>query len=255
MRFILSWIFTIPFFVFFFLILFVFHPIQVIALKLGGYSAHKKVVDWMCFCLVQNLHWTLSRVSLKNLAGDLPTDRPLIIVSNHQSAMDIPMIAWVFRKNHPKYISKESNGKGIPSISYNIRNGGSVLIDREKPKEALQKIQKFAEKLGEKNYAACIFPEGTRTKDGNLHEFKSRGIAQLLDSMPNALIVPVAIQDNWKIESKKFMPIPVFNHFRCTALQPIEPSKHEKEELAGLIRSQIEEFLDNSVSQNTLSSK
>ncbi len=244
MRFIFSWIFTIPFAFFFFLILIIFHPIQVIALNLFGYNAHKRVVDIMCFCLVQNLRWTLSRVSLKNLAGDLPTDRPLIIVSNHQSAMDIPMIACLFRKNHPKYVSKIENGRGIPSISYNIRNGGSVLIDRKNPVESIEKIKNFAEKLEKKNRSACIFPEGSRSKNGVLKPFKQKGILQLLDSMPNALIVPVAIQENWKIESQKFLPVPAFNHFRCTALQPIEPNEHEKEELTELTRSRIEEFMN-----------
>ncbi len=158
--------------------------------------------------------------------------------------MDIPMIAWIFRKNHPKYISKKENGKGIPSISYNIRNGGSVLIDRTKPQEAIEDIKKFADKLEKTNRSACIFPEGSRSKNGVLKPFKQGGILQLLDSMPNALIVPVAIKDNWKIESKNCLPVPAFNHFRCTALQPIEPEKHEKEELTELIRSRIEEVLN-----------
>jgi 1-acyl-sn-glycerol-3-phosphate acyltransferase len=119
-----------------------------------------------------------------------------------------------------------------------------VLIDRDKPVEAIAKIKDFAEKLENNNRSACIFPEGTRSKKGELLAFKSRGIEQLLESMPNALIVPVAIQDNWKIESNSFMPVPVFNHFRCTSLQAIEPNQHKKEELAGLIRSRIEEYID-----------
>jgi 1-acyl-sn-glycerol-3-phosphate acyltransferase len=65
----------------------------------------------------------------------LPEDRPLIFVANHQSTYDIPPLIWHLRKYHPKFISKIELGKGIPSVSFNLRHGGSILIDRKKPKE------------------------------------------------------------------------------------------------------------------------
>ena len=46
------------------------------------------------------------------------------------------------RKWHPKFISKKELGKGIPSVSYNLKYGGSALIDRKDPKQALPEIKK-----------------------------------------------------------------------------------------------------------------
>ena len=69
---------------------------------------------------------------------DLTIGKPLIIVANHQSTYDIPPIIWYLKKFHPKFISKKQLGRGIPGVSYNLRNGGSVLIDRSRPKESIR---------------------------------------------------------------------------------------------------------------------
>ena len=64
-------------------------------------------------------------------------------------------------------------GNGIPSVSFNLRHGGSVLIERNNPKDALNKIKKFGELLKKKKYSAVIFPEGTRSRDGNPKKFQN----------------------------------------------------------------------------------
>ena len=53
-------------------------------------------------------------------------------------------------------------GRGILSVSFNLRNGGSVLIDRKKPVESINKIKTFAQKVNREKWSAVIFPEGTR---------------------------------------------------------------------------------------------
>ena len=63
--------------------------------------------------------------------------QPYIIVCNHQSLYDIPPLIWYLRQIHPKFISKKELGRGIPSVSFNLRHGGSLLIDRAKAKDAL----------------------------------------------------------------------------------------------------------------------
>ena len=79
------------------------------------------------------------------MKATLPEDKPLIFVANHQGLYDIIGIGWLLRKYHPKYVSKLELGKGIPSVSYNLNHGGSVLIDRKDPKQALPALKKMAE--------------------------------------------------------------------------------------------------------------
>lgn len=229
------------------LILVIFHPLQMIGKAISD-RGHKKVVDVMCWFLLRlGLPFTLSWVKLKNLAGQLPTDRPLLIIGNHQSSFDIPMISTLLAKHSPKYVSKRSLAKGIPSISYNIREGGSVTINRKDPDEAVRILKGFGKYLEANKFSGCIFPEGTRAKDGKMKPFKTKGLLQLLEVMPNALVVPVAIENSWKLERWNLLPVSTFIDFRCTALPPLEPKDYEPlvliAEVETIIRKHINQEL------------
>ena len=217
----LAWITTGLFGIAFFGVLCVFHVLQVISLKFG-YHAHNRVINSMVWWLNIVIYTSGNRISFKDLAGKLPTDRPMIIISNHQSIYDIPVIVQVLKRHHPKFIAKKSLSKGIPSVSFNIRNGGSISIDRKNQRDAAKRIIKFCEYLKETNRAGCIFVEGRRSKDGQLLPFKKTGINIMLKKLPNAIVVPVAIENFWQLERYKFMPIPFGVHFKCTALPTID---------------------------------
>ena len=124
----------------------IFHVIQWICFNLFGYEAHKKSADALMFFLVLNTYILGTRYKVTGL-DNLPLGIPLIIASNHQSWYDIAALGWFLRKVHPKFVSKIELGKGIPSISYNLRHGGSVLIDRKNGKQAISEIQKMS-KIG-----------------------------------------------------------------------------------------------------------
>lgn len=220
---IISWIVTPIFIIVFYLILFIFHVLQVIFLNIGGYEAHKKTVDYMAFWLMQGLRTIGAR--LPNMKQpNLPTDRPIIVVANHQSIYDVPAILWTFRKYHPKFVSKKELEYGTPAISYNLRHGGSVLIDRKDRRQALVAMMKFSAYIKEKNYAGCIFPEGTRSKDGEMLDFKPAGLLMMFKSMKEnpPIIVPVVIDDFWIMQRYNFKPIPFGVNFFLKVLEPID---------------------------------
>lgn len=174
MKKILAFLTSLIFYLCFGCSLVIFHLIQWIALNLFGYRAHKFTIELLNRILLLWMKILGTKISFE-ITTALPEDRPLIFVANHQSTYDIPPLIWHLRKYHPKFISKIELGKGIPSVSFNLRHGGSVLIDRKKPKEALQKIKAFGKTINKKKYSAVIFPEGTRSKDGSTRKFqKSR---------------------------------------------------------------------------------
>jgi 1-acyl-sn-glycerol-3-phosphate acyltransferase len=198
MKMILSYILTPVYLLLFGLLLLVFHPVQVLTNWIWGYPVRKKVVDVLNFGLLYGL-WILgTKITLRGF-GKIPANRPIIIVANHQSTLDIPPIVVGFRKNHPKFISKVELGKGIPSVSYNLRHGGSVLIDRKNRSQSVKDILMLGKHIEKNNYAACIFPEGTRTKDGLVKSFQPAGIASLIKTAPSAVIIPFAIDGNYEI--------------------------------------------------------
>ncbi len=205
---------------FFFLTLIVFHPIQWFAFNVLGYQAHKQVVICLQFWLMRCLNILGTRFSFDN-PYKIATNRPLIIVANHQSMYDISPLMWYMRKHHPKFISKKELGKGIPSVSYNLRHGGSVLIDRKKPIASIKAIENFAKRVEKNNWAAVIFPEGTRSRTGKPKPFKTKGLITLMNHMPNALIVPISINDSWKTMRYGKFPMGLGAHIKFKVHQPI----------------------------------
>jgi len=242
MKKILSYLMTPFFYLGFGITLGVFHIKQVLANNLFGYFAHKKTVDLLNYFTLMNLRILGAKISFRG-NPDLPTDRPLIVISNHQSMFDIPPIGWRFRKHHPKYISKIELGRNIPSISYNLRHGGSALIDRKNKGQALQEIYNLGHYIEKNNYAACIFPEGTRGRDGKVKKFKMSGIKALLKAAPSSVIVPFVIDGNYRLLENGTFPIPFGLHLKFTVLDPIDPSAYSLEELLGKVELSIKQEL------------
>ena len=217
---IISYPFTIIYYALFGLTLGIFHLLQIITYNFLGYSAHKRTVDLMNFFLLRCLNFLGIQIRFDRPLN-LTTGKPLIIVANHQSTYDIPPIIWYLKKFHPKFISKKQLGRGIPGVSYNLRNGGSVLIDRSRSEESIGLIKIFAQKLERYKWSAVIFPEGTRSKDGKPKKFQKKGLMTLFENMPNAVILPISINNSWRLAQYNYFPIPIGIKITFTSHNPI----------------------------------
>ena len=236
-----GYIFTPLHYLFFGLLLCLFHPVQWLALKLGGQEAHKRSVDIMNLLLMGTYYLLGSSVSFKNEYG-LPRNRPIIFVANHQSMYDIPPLIWFLRKYHAKFISKIELTGGIPSISFNLKHGGGANIDRKDSKQAIAEILGLGERMKANNWSAVIFPEGTRSRDGHLKPFAVGGIATLLKRAPNALIVPIAIKNSWKLVQYGIYPLSFGEKMSWTVLTPIEPAGKALEDVIAAAEASIREI-------------
>lgn len=214
----------------FLLTLVVFHPIQWLCFNVFGYQAHKKSVDYLNFCLVRIGHLLGTTYTFEN-RNLIPENVPLIIVANHQSLYDIIGIIWFLRKFHPKFVSKKELSKGIPSVSYNLRHGGSVVIDRKDPKQAIPVIKALAEYIELHHRSAVIFPEGTRSKTGVPKEFAQSGLKILCKYAPSAYVVPITINDSWKFVKFGFFPFGLGNRLTFTVHKPMAVKDFTFEEI------------------------
>lgn len=244
MRTFLSYLTTPVFHFYYGLLLAIFHPVQVISNLVFGDKSRKNVVDVLNFLLVKGLFILGCSVKFKGFKK-LPNERPIIIVSNHQSMYDIPAVVWGFRKCYPRFISKIELGKGLPSISYNLKYGKSALIDRGNGSQSIKEIFKLGKLIENGNYAACIFPEGTRSKTGSVKAFKSVGIGTLLRAAPSAIIVPFVIDGHSQLMKKGYFPLRFGQKIRYTMLEPIEPKGYDIEELSNKLRGLITAKLKN----------
>ncbi|MGX5690529.1 lysophospholipid acyltransferase family protein [Arcticibacter tournemirensis] len=224
------------------LFLVIFHPIQWLSLKLGGYSAHKRSVDILNFFLVTTYYLMGSRMRFSNKVG-LPAGRSIIFIANHQSMYDISPMIWHLRAHHPKFISKIELTRGIPSVSFNLKHGGAANIDRSDPKQSIAEILKLAKRMRENNWSAAIFPEGTRSKDGKMKPFAAGGVITLLKKVPDALVVPVAIKGSWKLTRFGVFPLSFGEKMSWTVLQPIEPAGKTPEDVINEAERAIKEAI------------
>ncbi len=184
----------------------------------------------MNYFLIKSLYFLGTTIKFENKQS-IPKNTPLIIVANHQGLIDIPPIVWYMREYHPKFISKKELGKGIPSVSFNLRHGGSVLIDRKDSRQSLTAIRDFAKKIHEKKWSAVIFPEGTRGRNGKPKSFQVNGLKILFKNIPNALVIPITINNSWKVQRYGKFPFGIFNKITFKVQEPIKVSDYSPEEL------------------------
>lgn len=232
-----------PFFVVIFITLCIFDVVQKVALLIS-HDAQQKGIANLSAALVYI--FKIFGVKL-TIEGNVDCDnlKPHIVIANHQSVFDIPALFYIFRKTPPKYVAKKELGKWIPGVSINLRRGGSVLIDRSNGKESIRLIKKFAERVKDNNYLAIIFPEGTRAKDGALKEFRYAGATSLIETIPNADIIPVTIDGSWKLGINKRGPIPFGISIKVVVGEPIKnDGKLTAKELIDLTYGKIRDTLE-----------
>ena len=219
MKHIVDWIFTIPFLIAFGLTLAIFEPIARVA-RLFGLRPMEITMGVMQRVLVGVFRICGTRLTVERS----PTLKPrtgYLIVSNHQSLFDIPIVGGLLFSNYPKYVSKRELGRWIPSISFNLTHGGNALIDRRDPEQAKRAIRELGEAAQRRNVAVVIYPEGTRSRDGKLKRFKYGGALELMDAAPDLEVVPAVIDGSWELLRYKAYPIPFGTRVRVRFGDPI----------------------------------
>ena len=210
--------------------LLIFHPVQLVCYHVFGYNTHRITVAVLNFFLLRTSHILGTTYTLTG-RENLPENKPLILVCNHQSMHDIIPIIWFLRNVHPKFISKKELGKGIPSVSLNLRIGGSALIDRKDGKQALTEIKKAGEYINSTNRTMVIFPEGTRSKTGVPKEFAANGLKMLYKYAPDAYFVPISINNSWKMNKFGQFPLGLGTKITFQIHKPLKISDYSFDEI------------------------
>lgn len=138
--------------------------------------------------------WAVSSLSLVGVSikriGALPTPLPdpCVFVSNHQSALDIMVLAVAIPRNFG-FVAKASVSR-MPVIGAVLRSSPSVFVDVSNPKRTLASVEEAVRRIREGNSVA-IYPEGQRTWSTNTRPFKKR--AFMLAAQAGVPVVPVTI--------------------------------------------------------------
>ncbi|MCE5256215.1 MAG: 1-acyl-sn-glycerol-3-phosphate acyltransferase [Spirochaetaceae bacterium] len=141
-----------------------------------------------------------------NFESKLETPLPsrFLIVSNHQSLFDIPVLMDVLPKGvKARFVAKKSLSRGIPLISLILRRLGHSLVRQNGDSfHAIESIGQMARRCRAEGTVPVIFPEGHRSHTGALGTFHSAGYRKILevDALP---ILVVGIDGGWKYAKLK----------------------------------------------------
>lgn len=151
-----------------------------------------------------NLMSRYCRVTLdfKNLSGrDLP--ERFLLVANHQSLMDIPVFIALIPDRNLRFVAKRELRDGIPFVSLVLRSQGHALIRRKgDASQAMRAIHRYARRCEREGTCPVVFPEGTRSRDGEVGVFHTAGVRKILGETALPLVV-AAIEGGWKIATLK----------------------------------------------------
>ena len=164
----------------------------------------------------------------ENLKDQLPEN--FIVISNHQSLLDIPVFMKFLAGHEMRFIAKDALGRHVPLVSEMLRTQEHCLIPRKaKPMEAMRYISDFGKRSVERKQIPILFPEGSRTRDGNVSKFFSAGFRQLTEST-NLPVVVCALDGGWKLRDlRKLMTNIKYGCYRVKILKIYEPPKSKEE--------------------------
>ncbi|MFW2382359.1 MAG: lysophospholipid acyltransferase family protein [Acidimicrobiales bacterium] len=237
-----DWCFTVPFLIVFCLTLVVFDIAGRLARPFG-----LRRFEWVMAALQRTLISVFricgTRVEVTRSEAIEP-NRGYAMISNHQSMFDIVLIGGLLFTNYPKYVAKKELAKWIPSISLNLNKGGNAVIDRGNRKQAVEAIREMAETAQARNVSVVIYPEGTRSRDGQLGKFRRAGTMTMLEAADQLPVIPVTIDGSWRLLRYNLRPIPFGTTVRIDIGDPIPRTEGDSVAVSQQARQIISSNLD-----------
>lgn len=169
-------------------------------------------------------------------------DRPLIVMCNHSSLYDIPISAHALQASLRMLTKKELFS--IPIFGSGLRRGEYISIDRNNRDQSLKDLENAKDKLLS-GVVLWVAPEGTRSKDGKLGQFKRGGFHIALDS--KALILPIVIKGVHKVQAGDNLDLYLNQTVEvelCETVDAANYSKEQRRELIVDVRQRMLEKLD-----------
>ena len=182
----------------------------------------------LAFIARHMFYLTGSKIKMIGL-NNIPKDKPVVFVSNHQGHMDSIIIQGFIKK--PKGFISIKEFENFPIIGSWMTYTGSVFIDRGNMKQTLITINKAVDNL-KRGHSMVVFPEGKLNKGEKTALFQ-RGWLRLLRKS-DVSIVPITMKDSYKVLSFDGKMVKSAN-VECIISKPIDCSKLKK--------SDEEEFL------------
>ncbi len=134
--------------------------------------------------------------------GAPPATGRYVVVSNHQSSLDIPLLITTLATLDLKFVAMEQLRRGHLVISPVLRNGGGAFVKKESLSDDLVELTRFGREVGRGSGCPLIFPEGGISRDGVLRPFRLAGI-EAVRRASGLPLLPVTVDGLWSAPSIK----------------------------------------------------
>jgi 1-acyl-sn-glycerol-3-phosphate acyltransferase len=125
----------------------------------------------------------------------LPGDPGILVLMNHQSLLDMPYLVSGFTENYPLFVTRRSHARGIPLISRLLRMYKVPFVDPVRFSRS--QLDGLRDTAANTQLPMAIFPEGTRSKDGEIRKFRTAGTNAILSSRPWSVYL-VVVDGLWQ---------------------------------------------------------
>ncbi len=165
---------------------------------------------------------------------NIKKDGTYVIISNHQSLIDILVIYSLFK--HFKWVAKSTLLK-VPLLGWNMALNSYIVVKRSDTKSQIQMMQ-HAERTLKSGSSVMIFPEGTRSINGEVGRFK-RG-AFILSDKTNLPVIPIALHNIDKTIKKNSFWVNKATNMRAKVFPPVYPDKfNNSKEMSAVVKEII----------------
>ena len=171
-----------------------------------------------------NLWLSRARVEIEGLQN-ISTAGPQIIIANHSGLHDILSLSACLPIQF-RWIAKKSLFR-VPFMGWHMRRSGYIAIDRENPREAARNIMEAAREI-QNGVSAIAFPEGTRSRTGNLSRFHSGAFSLALRT--GVPLVPVTLEGSYRVIVPKTLRVNPGVIIRIRIDRPIDLSSYARVE-------------------------
>ena len=182
------------------------------------FDKERKIIHWILIYHAVILAKCIPFVKIR-VEGRSKVDSkgPYVIIANHQSTLDILAVNCI-RQNF-KWVSKDSNLK-VPILGWYLRMADYIIIVRGDP-TSRDKLYAKANDFLQRGISVMMFPEGTRSVDGNMQMFKRGAFKLAIDN--NVPILPVLLEGTGAVLPKKGFVIKETKEIQVKILDPVYP--------------------------------
>jgi 1-acyl-sn-glycerol-3-phosphate acyltransferase len=153
-------------------------------------------VTWVAKSLTSLIRMGGAKIEIE---GTIDCAQAGVVIMNHQSVLEIPALIHILRPRLPRFVARSRYARSVPTVSRAIEYLDCIVIDPRRDRAgAVIAIKKAAEEG--LHHMVMLFPEGHRTRDGEVAAFRPAGMIALLEGR-QLPVFTIACDGFWRLRT------------------------------------------------------